>query len=220
MLFSDKRHQYKSEFQVQNDIRKENEKFNNEWISKKTLKGDSPLTLEELNIPSEKQKNANQFQVVWLQNVVRLLDMLPTEVDISKYTLYDIGCGSGISTLFFADEYGFSEYVGFDFSAELIELAKNNLELSQSKITNCHKINFEIGDVRSFKLPRKPLILFLFNSVEGDLLTSFIERHLDNLKTTKSFLLYANDMCVEDLQVFSKDIVRDRAFNLSVISFG
>jgi SAM-dependent methyltransferase len=205
---------------LSNDIRKENEEFNKEWISKKTLKGDASLTLDDLNIPSEKQKNSNQFQVVWLQNVVRLFDMLPTEVDISKYSLYDIGCGSGISTLFFADKYDFSKYVGFDFSAELIELAKNNLKLSQNNITNCHKINFEIGDVRSFKLPRTPLMLFLFNSVEGDLLTAFIERHLDDLKTTKSFLLYTNDMCIEDVKDYAKEVSRNPTFNLSVLSFG
>ena len=171
------------------DIRQENEEFNKEWISKSQLKGGEPLTLDDLNIPSGQQNDSNQFQVVWLKNIVRLRNMLPSEVDISDYILYDIGCGSGISTLFFADKYNFSAYVGFDFSQKLVELAKNNLQLGRDKISNCDNVSFKIGDVRTFKLPRAPSMLFLFNSVKGDLLNSFIERHLDDLKATKSFLL-------------------------------
>ena len=95
-----------------------------EWIAKRSLKGDVMQTLESLSIPFEMQKDSIQFQVVWLKNIIRLCNMLPSKIQLSDYYLIDIGCGSGISTLFFADNYNFLKHQGINFSKKLIETAE------------------------------------------------------------------------------------------------
>jgi len=79
--------------------------------------------------------------------------MLPLEFDPACYHLLDVGCGSGVSTLYFADNYNFMSYKGFDFSPNLIEAANRNKAIfNQSCIKNLN-IQFSIGDANNWNAP-------------------------------------------------------------------
>lgn len=56
----------------------------------------------------------------------------------------DIGCGDGRSTLDIAAQFPDCNFIGIDFSATMVKIAKKNLEL-RNELRN--RVNFIVGDV-------------------------------------------------------------------------
>ena len=54
--------------------------------------------------------------------------MLPN-FDFKNYTLLDVGCGSGIPTIYFYENSNFTKFTGFDLSKKL-----NNKAIKKIKI--------------------------------------------------------------------------------------
>lgn len=164
-----------------------------------------------------KNTDANIFQVIWLKNIRRIVNIL--YYDYSEYSLIDIGCGSGISTLYFAENYKFKDFYGFDLSSELIDAANTNL--SVFKENNNIDVNFFVSEATEAKLPETPKLLFLFNSFGWSTLKLFIDQHLQNLTETKSVLAYANDLHINEISEHYPmvKIVRDNYYNLSLVYF-
>ena len=73
--------------------------------------------------------------------------MLPSKLDFSEYSLLDVGCGSGISTLYFLENYQFKSYLGFDKSKHLIFNAEKNKEIFSKGKDLSSKIKFEVCDI-------------------------------------------------------------------------
>lgn len=200
--------------------RGENEEFNSRWIGERRLLGSEPRKPIDLGVDPIKQESAEAFMVVWLQNIDRLCSMLPAEVKIQDFSLIDVGCGSGISTLYFSENYEFRDLVGFDISTDLIDLALQNKVLRKHILPQAEHISFLVSDAANYKVPDKPLILFLFNPFNAVLLETFIENNLHSLRKSKSLLLYANDLHIEKLSSYGEILARDEHFNLSIVSFG
>jgi len=203
------------------NIFNENEKFNSDWIKKNYLIGNEPIALEDLNLTTEQINNSNDFGVVWLKNIDRLLAMLPKEVDTSKYNLLDIGCGSGISTIYFFEKCNFKNLIGIDYSDKLIKLANKNLKICEKTLSHTikNKIKFSFEDALNYVFPDDRFLMFLFHSFEGEKLELFVKKNIELWRKNGSILLYSNDHCVNDLLKYSKYHFRDDVFNLSVFGF-
>ena len=98
------------------DVREENEEFNRLWILKNELIGANNVSVDELDVAENTKGDASPFMVVWLKNIERLCEMFNSEFNQKSFSLLDVGCGSGISTIFFLQNYGFERCEGFDFS--------------------------------------------------------------------------------------------------------
>ncbi len=70
----------------------------------------------------------------------------------------------------------------------------------------------------NIKLKSKPYILFLFNPFGSQTLNLFLNNNLENLKSNKSIILYANDLWKDSINGFKK-VYRDDFYNLSAILF-
>ena len=93
--------------EINEDIREENEEFNKQWIAKNQLIGDDIVLADELDVSLEVRLDTSPFMVVWLKNIERLYEMFCSEFDYKSFSLLDVGCGSGISTFFFHQNYDF-----------------------------------------------------------------------------------------------------------------
>lgn len=111
------------------DIRKENDEYNVSWITSEGMIGDNIITCENLDVDESLKLDASPFMVVWLKNIDRLCDQLPKDFDYGSYTFVDVGCGSGISTIYFYRKCAFKRFMGFDFSSELISLANKIMKI-------------------------------------------------------------------------------------------
>lgn len=200
-------------------LRKEHDEFNARWIASEGLVGEGMVSRDNLDVEDSVKSDANAFMVVWLENIDRLCGRLPDGFDFQKYTLLDVGCGSGISTIYFHKKYPFKNLKGFDFSASLIEAANQNKKQLSSWGGRVESISFERGDAKSYRLPQEPLVMFMFNPFGWKTMKVFIENNLDVLRDTKSLLLYANDLYVNDIAKYAKILSRDDFYNLSVAEF-
>lgn len=205
---------------IHKDIREENEDFNTQWIANNKLIEEDIVLKDEFDVSSEVKLDANPFMVVWLKNVERLYEMFCSEFDCQSFVLLDVGCGSGISTIFFHQKYDFDRCDGFDFSSSLIGLANKNIKIINRNGFDTSSISFEIADAKQIKLQDKRYALFMFNPFGWETMNEFLSNNIEVLRKNNSVILYANDTYVVNLLEFGRMVKRDNFFNLSVIAFG
>lgn len=205
---------------IHKDIREENEDFNTQWIANNKLIEEDIVLKDEFDVSSEVKLDANPFMVVWLKNVERLYEMFCSEFDCQSFVLLDVGCGSGISTIFFHQKYDFDRCDGFDFSSSLIGLANKNIKIINRNGFDTSSISFEIADAKQIKLQDKRYALFMFNPFGWETMNEFLSNNIEVLRKNNSVILYANDTYVGNLLEFGRMVKRDNFFNLSVIAFG
>ena len=147
--------------------------------------------------------------------------MLPLEFDPACYHLLDVGCGSGISTLYFADHYNFMSYKGFDFSPNLIDAAdKNKAIFNQSCIKNLN-IQFSIGDAKNWKCCKSKTLIYMFNPFKYEIGGKFFRNNIQTFRENNCILAFAWDTWIEALasENLHKTIVRNAKYKLSVVLF-
>ncbi len=199
-------------------IRNENTFFNQTWIKENNFVGSSSIDLEDLDIPISKKEDSSSFEIVWLKNIDRLMSFLPINLNIKNYDLLDLGCGSGISSFYFASYYGFKSFYGYDISKRLIKAAEINKNIFLENIQSKININFKVKDVSELNI-KSPSVLFMFNPFGSNTIEKFILNNLKFMKDSKSLILYANDIYVDCLLNHGKLIERDQKYNLSYIQF-
>ena len=201
-------------------IRAENVDFNASWKNTYGFVGEEIVPKSELDVAEATKLDANAFMVVWLKNIERLCGMFEKSYDYREFVLCDVGCGSGISTLFFNHKYPFKRFCGFDFSAKLIGLAENNKVIASNNDFDISKIDFEVSDAKKVKFQNERNAIFMFNPFGWETMSIFIKNNVEIFKETKSVLLYANDICIEEILDYGAIVERDNFYNLSLISFG
>ena len=195
-----------------------NENYNKKWLLTHKFKGIENLEKSKLGLSSDITKDSSDFQIVWLRNIDRLIDMMPINFNPADFTLIDVGCGTGISTIYFYEFYEFNDFIGFDFSPKLIKIARNNLSTLSTKTFN--RINFLESDAKNFKLPNKSCFIFMYNPFGFQTAKKFIENNLPVLKRNSSYIAISYDVWVEKLLEMNihKKHYRNSFYNLSIIS--
>ena len=205
-------------------IRELNDKYNSNWINNYSFKNFEVISLEKLSEENLDTTDSVRFQVVWLKNIDKIMDMLPIDFQPSRYNLIDIGCGSGISTLYFLDNFPFKSFKGVDFSKRLIKYAKDNLKKYEDRPYSKKRLNFiefEVKNAKNYNLPKKKNFLFLYNPFGFQTAKLFINNNLNNLKKNNSILAIVNDIYIDKISKmkFHKRIIRDTKNNLSLVFY-
>ena len=200
-----------------------NEAYNLHWIKAHGLLRSSK-SLEALGMEGLDVSDSHPHEVGWLKNIDRLIDMLPISFDPSNYDLLDVGCGSGISTLYFVDNYSFNSFAGIDFSSSLIDIASINLNLFSSLRCADYRINLSVADAREFIVPAldgKNIFIYMFNPFGYDTARVFIEKNLNTLRTKNAILALSWDTWIAQLvaEKWHKAIIRNPLFKLSLVFF-
>ena len=201
--------------------REVSEKYNYNWIKYFGLKFFENVSLKEFSEQNLEVKYSGSFQVVWLRNIDRLMDMMPVEINIRNYNLIDVGCGSGISTLYFLEYYPFKSFHGFDFSEDLITKAEINLKLYLLKSKSKKFIDFKVNNAKNIILEDQKNLLFMFHPFEFPIAREFILNNLHNLKKNNSIIAFSNDFYIKKIIDLNKHrkLIRDPFNNLSLILF-
>lgn len=94
-----------------------------------------------------------------------LIDSLP--INYPDFTFIDIGSGKG-RTLLLAQRYGFRNSIGVEFSAELCETARRNLEI-------CHcPAEILCMDATQYEFPDRPLVIYMCNPFDASLMRAMV----------------------------------------------
>ena len=206
------------------EFTEKNEAFNRKWLSENGLKPPPVVTPKEFNMADPKDGHSNQL--AYLLNIKRGVAVAKERLGLAKlkqYRFVDVGCGSGISTIFGAASGLFANNsLGFDYSQDFVEQSKLNYQRYQNVKGHEEGNNIEFfqGDARTIKFDSK-VLMFLFNPFGRDTLERFIDNNLASFKKQKSIMVYAND---HELDLFKQkkyygvEVIR-KDNNLSVLFF-
>lgn len=197
-----------------------NNNYNQEWIRGKGLLEESK-SLEDIEKEGIDISNSEKYETGWLRNIDRLIDMLPLDFDPANYNLLDVGCGCGISTLYFADNYKFKSYKGFDFSPSLIKVASKNKSIFNQSSVKDLDIQFSVSNAKNWKCSKSKTLIYMFNPFKYETARVFFTKNMQVLQETNCILALAWDTWIENLasENFHKSIITNRKYKLSLILF-
>jgi SAM-dependent methyltransferase len=119
-------------------------------------------------------------------------------VDRRDYAFVDLGSGKGRAVLL-ASSYGFAKVIGVELSTELHAIAQQNVRSFTSRARSVSPIELVCGDARTYELPRRNLIVFLYNPFIGEVLEDVATRleRFVSAEPADLWLLYRNPQCAD-----------------------
>ena len=130
------------------------------------------IPLSELNIDGIGWQSGNAYQAVWpseFHDAMRFAGVVANDL-----TFIDFGCGKGRAILL-AAEYPFAKIVGVELSSELAQVAEKNIQSYRNPRQLCFNLNVVNEDATELTLPDEPLVIFLYNPFECELMEVFIQ---------------------------------------------
>jgi len=134
--------------------------------------------LENLEIDSQNKAQGNYYEGTNAYVFQKMFSRVG--LDPSTSCFVDFGSGKG-KAMFMAAEKGFGKVIGVEFSIELVEISRRNLEIfkRRSKV----KTKFEIihMDASEYQIPSEANLLFFSNPFNEMLTTKVIDNILKSL---------------------------------------
>jgi SAM-dependent methyltransferase len=137
---------------------------------------------------------------------------LAEKTSVAAYCFVDIGTGKG-RPLLLASELPFRKVIGVELSAELTRVARRNVARWRKVCRSRAPISILQQDALAFRWPRAPLLVYLYNPFQCDLLERLLEKieAWARAAARPGFapldLLYVNPLCADVLS-------RRRTFSL------
>lgn len=134
----------------------------------------------DLRIQSSSQKHGCAYVPTPEALFRRMLQHVP--VNYRDYVFIDIGAGKGLAILI-ASEFPFKRIIGIEYSEVLAAIAKQNICRYSNQMQQCRDIACLCCDATEFTLPNEPLILYMFNPFQGEVMNNVIkniERSLEH----------------------------------------
>lgn len=132
-----------------------------------------------LDIESENARHAVRYQPSPHGVASKILHGLP--IDHRQYTFLDFGAGKG-RLLLIAAEFPFQAVIGIEFSRELCEVAKNNIDSIAADMRVASRIECQHADVTAFPLPDTPLVCYFYNPFDAVIMQVVVDRLATSLK--------------------------------------
>ena len=165
------------------------------------------VALHELAIDSENRT----LGFPYVPSPGRLVNTLlcNLEEDLGRFDFIDFGSGKG-RVLLVASHYPFRQVVGVEFSAELHQIAHENIRRYQSPARRCQAVQSICADAAAFALPAHACVLYFNNPFAGPVFA----RVLRNVQVAhertrvKVYVLY---------QQLAGDLETDRTNNIAML---
>ncbi|HTA46450.1 MAG TPA: class I SAM-dependent methyltransferase [Bryobacteraceae bacterium] len=123
------------------------------------------------------------------RNARALLRALPLG-DPARYAFVDLGSGAG-RVLFIAAEFPFQWVVGVELSAELHQLAEENIRRFHWRRKRCPNIVSINASAADYQFPNENLVIFLFNPFGPSILRDVLKNLNDSLQRNRRSVFLA-----------------------------
>ena len=136
----------------------------------------------------------------------RWIDTLAARRRVQAFSFVDVGAGKG-RALLLASELPFRKVIGVELSKELAQIAGQNIEKWKQEHRARLPIRVIHQDILDFRWPRTPLVVYLYNPFEREMIELLVERLQRAAKT--------GSRCVDVLYlnpVFGYLLTRSRRF--------
>jgi SAM-dependent methyltransferase len=143
---------------------------------------------------------------VFRQMCRRWIDTLAARRRVQAFSFIDVGAGKG-RALLLASELPFRKVIGVELSKQLAHTAAQNIERWKQEHRVLVPIRVVHQDILDFRWPRTPLVVYLYNPFEREMIEQLIER--------LRWAAKAGSRCVDVLYlnpVFGHLLTRSRVF--------
>jgi len=146
-------------------------------------------SLQDLQFDSINKKVAVDYETIPPFSINKILN----SIDIHKEDVFvDFGCGKG-RVLLVASQYRFKKIVGIEFSPELVDIARFNINICK-KYNNFNIDRIEIikEDVLDYKYNNDESVFYLFNPFSNIILDPLCDQIIKsiNRKPRRVYILY------------------------------
>jgi len=101
---------------------------------------------------------------------------------MADYTFVDLGCGKG-RALLMASDFPFHAILGVELNAKLAAVARRHVTGWTRSRRACRTASVVEGDVLELPIPDGPVVMFLFNSFEMEMVRGLLERLVEAART-------------------------------------
>ena len=125
--------------------------------------------------------------------------MKHVKVTAQQDVFLDYGSGKG-RALVMAGKYPFKRIIGVEYSAELNQTARENVNRARRKL-KCKDISVVTADASTWALPNDVTVIYLFNPFDGEILAQSFERiHESLLAAPRTItIVYGNPLHFEPI---------------------
>lgn len=155
-----------------------------------------------LSLNSENELRDKPFDRSWLYTLDTSINKLNTFVDLSKYSLVDIGSGDGLICIYVSCRFSFDRVIGIEKDEKLFQLSsRNRINFFNVFPERAKSISFQNIDFFSYQTTNSPSIYFAFNPVSSKLMLRWIEQQSNRLR--HSYMIWTNDKVLTNQDFFS-----------------
>lgn len=151
----------------------------------------------------------------------RVLQELPS---VTGSTFIDLGCGKGRPMLI-ASEFPFKDIVGVELSPKLAEAAARNAATIARRYPERTPVRVEVGDATTYPMPEGDVVLFIYNSFDGELMkkvTEGVEAALRARPNRSVYVIYCNPAsggCFDESPLLTRRFARTLRYSHEELGF-
>lgn len=157
------------------------------------------VRLQDLNIPSPNAAYGWYYE--GFDPKIFALIATDLNIDHEKFEFVDFGSGKG-RVLFLASDYPFQKITGVEFSADLSEIARQNIQRYRSATQKCRQIEAVCMDAIQYRIPPGPVVLFFNNPFGEEVLAPMLENIQRSMEEAprEVYVVYAHPRCLHLLE--------------------
>ena len=161
------------------------------------------IDMDALGVTSSNAKYCHAYEPCTPEIISSILSTLP--IRPQDYTFIDLGAGKGVGLLV-ASTFPYKRILGVEWSAQLVNIARENVRIFRSRWQKCRDIEVILGDATTYELPEEPLVIYVFNTFQAQIM----QQVLDNLHN--SLMQCPRHIVVVYLNPFCKDMIAKAPF--------
>ena len=150
--------------------------------------------------------NSIGFQNATLHELNEINNFLREEPGIGSYKFIDVGSGKGRVILYnMSQNAPYGSYTGIEIDSRLHRVAE--LNMMSTNIDLNKEIVLVNQDILDYSIPYEPCVYFLFHPFSSEVYDKFIEKNIEIINQTNSYIVFVSPQEYDLSKVVDKDIV-------------
>ena len=146
------------------------------------------------------------YQNTTLYELDQINNFLREEPGIDSYKFIDIGSGKGRVILYnIAQKSPYASYTGIEIDPRLHDIAEKNM--ISTNIDLDKEIVLVNQDILDYSIPYEPCVYFLFYPFSNVIFEKFIEKNIEIINQTNSYLVFVTQQDYDMSKVVDKELV-------------
>ena len=150
--------------------------------------------------------NSIGFQNATLHELNEINNFLREEPGIGSYKFIDVGSGKGRVILYnMSQKAPYGSYTGIEIDQRLHHVAELNMMSTNIELNK--EVVLVNQDILDYSIPYEPCVYFLFHPFSSEVYNKFIEKNIEIINQTNSYIVFVSPQEYDLSKVVDKDIV-------------